>query len=190
LGLGGRPFSGAAPSTRELLGCKLEMRFTFVDRVLDLQPGVKINTIKCLTLAEECLADHFPRFAVMPGVLMLEAMTEAGAWLVRATEDFAHSMVLLKEARNIKYSNFVQPGQTLAITAEIVKHDAQETLLKAEGVVDGKVAVSGRLVLERFNLADRRSDLAATDQYVKRQMKDQLSLLWQPAGESAVVLAK
>jgi 3-hydroxyacyl-[acyl-carrier-protein] dehydratase len=72
------------------------MRFTFVDRVLDLEPGVKITTVKALSLAEEYLADHFPRFPVMPGVLMLEAMTHAGAWLVRVSEDFAHSMVLLK----------------------------------------------------------------------------------------------
>ena len=55
------------------------MHFTFVDRVLQLQPGVSITTVKCLSLAEEYLADHFPRFPVMPGVLMLQAMTEAGA---------------------------------------------------------------------------------------------------------------
>ena len=61
------------------------MRFTFVDRVMELQPGVKITTVKCLSLAEEYLADHFPRFPVMPGVLMLEAMTEAQRWLIRAT---------------------------------------------------------------------------------------------------------
>ncbi len=166
------------------------MRFTFVDRVLDLQPGVKITTVKCLSLAEEYLADHFPRFAVMPGVLMLEAMTEAGAWLIRVTEDFAHSMVVLKEARNIKYADFVQPGQMLTITAEILKHDERHTQFKAQGAVAGQVAVSGRLVLERFNLADARPELAATDQYIKRQMKDQFSLLYQPAPQPADAIAK
>src|ERR1043165_3979656 len=100
-----------------------KMHFTFVDRVLDLQPGVKITTSKCLTLAEEYLGDHFPRFPVMPGVLMLEALTEAGAWLVRATEDFKHTIVTLKEARNVKFAGFVQPGRTLGVTAEIVKFD-------------------------------------------------------------------
>jgi 3-hydroxyacyl-[acyl-carrier-protein] dehydratase len=159
------------------------MRFTFVDRVLELEPGVKITTVKALSLAEEYLADHFPRFPVMPGVLMLEAMTHAGAWLVRVSEDFSHSMVLLKEARNVKYAAFVEPGQLLIVTAEIVKQDARETHLKTQGVLPGKSdkpAVTGRLVLERFNLADERPDLAATDAYIKGQMRQLLSMLYRP----------
>ena len=63
------------------------MHFSFVDRVLELQRGVKITTLKCLSMGEEYLADHFPRFPVMPGVLMLQAMTEASALLVSASED-------------------------------------------------------------------------------------------------------
>src|SRR5271168_1212794 len=107
------------------------MRFTLLDRIIELEPGAKITAVKNLSLAEEYLADHFPGFPVMPGVLMLEAMTQASAWLVRASEDFAHSVVLLKEARNVKYANFVEPGQTLHVTAEIVEQDARETKLKA-----------------------------------------------------------
>src|SRR6478735_8014091 len=120
------------------------MRFTLIDKVVELEPGKRIAAIKNLSLAEEYLADHFPSFPVMPGVLMLEAMTQAGAWLVRASEDFAHSMVVLKEARNVKYSNFVAPGQTLTVTAEITHHDARETKLKAQGTVEGEVQLSAR----------------------------------------------
>jgi 3-hydroxyacyl-[acyl-carrier-protein] dehydratase len=159
------------------------MRFTLVDRVVELQPGAKITTVKGLSLAEEYLADHFPRFPVMPGVLMLEAMTQASAMLVRVTEDFAHSMVVLKEARNVKYADFVQPGQTLTITAEIVKQGERETQLKAQGTVAGKLAVSGRLVLERYNLADQRPDLAVTDALVSRQMRELLANLYTPTAE-------
>ena len=161
------------------------MRFTFVDRILELQPGAKITTVKALTLAEEYLADHFPRFPVMPGVLMLEAMTHAGAWLVRVSEDFAHSMVILKEARNIKYADFVAPGQVLTVTAEIVKQEKNEVQLKVQGMLGGRIAVSGRLTLERFNLADRRPDLAPTDALVKRQMREQLALIYQPTAGPA-----
>ena len=57
------------------------MRFTLVDRILELQAGQEITAVKNLSLAEEYLADHFPLFPVLPGVLMLEAMTQAGAWL-------------------------------------------------------------------------------------------------------------
>jgi 3-hydroxyacyl-[acyl-carrier-protein] dehydratase len=156
------------------------MRFTFVDRILDLQPGVKITTLKCLSLGEEYLADHFPRFPVMPGVLMLESMTEAGAWLVRASEDFAHSIVTLKEARNVLFADFVQPGRVLNVTAELVKLDEREAQVKTHAMVEGRVAVRGRLVLERYNLADKRPNEAATDEYLKRMLRAHLNLIHQP----------
>jgi 3-hydroxyacyl-[acyl-carrier-protein] dehydratase len=156
------------------------MRFTFVDRILDLQPGVKITTLKCLSLGEEYLADHFPRFPVMPGVLMLEAMTEAGAWLVRASEDFAHSIVTLKEARNVLFADFVQPGRVLTVTAELVKLEEREAQVKTHAMVEGRVAVRGRLVLERYNLADKRPAEAATDDYLKRTMRAHLNQIYQP----------
>ena len=71
------------------------MRFTLLDRITELEPGVKITAVKNLTMAEEYLADHFPQFPVMPGVLMLQAMTEAGAWLVRAYESSPRFFALI-----------------------------------------------------------------------------------------------
>ncbi|MBI3837537.1 MAG: beta-hydroxyacyl-ACP dehydratase [Planctomycetia bacterium] len=156
------------------------MRFTFVDRVLEIQPGVKITTLKCLSLGEEYLADHFPRFPVMPGVLMLEAMTEASAWLIRATEDFAHSIVTLKEARNIRFADFVQPGRVLSVTAEILQLDSRDVQVKAQGILDGRTAVSGRFILERYNLADTRPQLAPTDNYLRRGLKARFALIHRP----------
>ena len=64
------------------------MRFSLIDRIVELEPGVRITAVKSLTMAEEYLADHFPHFPVMPGVLMLEALTQAGAWLVRVERGF------------------------------------------------------------------------------------------------------
>src|SRR3954470_20636999 len=97
------------------------MRFTLVDRLLDFEPGKRIRIVKNLTLAEEYLADHFPTFPVMPGVLMLETLVEAGAWLLRVSDDFAHSVVVLREARNVKYGTFMQPGKSLVVTAELAE---------------------------------------------------------------------
>src|ERR1051325_11131668 len=131
----------------------LPMRFVLIDRIVDLQRGKSLVAVKNLSLGEEYLADHFPGFPVMPGVLMLEAMTQAGAWLVRASEDFAHSVVVLKEARNVKYASFVEPGPTLTVQAEVLGQDERETKLKAQGIVGGVTAVSARLVLEKYNLA-------------------------------------
>jgi 3-hydroxyacyl-[acyl-carrier-protein] dehydratase len=160
------------------------MRFSLIDRVESIEPGVKITALKALSMAEEYLADHFPGFPVMPGVLMLEAMTQAGAWLVRASEDFAHSMVVLKEAKGVKYGQFVEPGQTLHVTAEVLSQTDRETVLKARGVVDGRVTVNGRLVLERYDLAETQPDYAATDKIIKGEMRSLFALLYQPNGRA------
>ncbi|MCC7086285.1 MAG: beta-hydroxyacyl-ACP dehydratase [Pirellulales bacterium] len=156
------------------------MRFKLLDRIVDLKPGTSITAVKGLALAEDYLADHFPQFPVMPGVFMLEAMTQAGAWLVRATDDFRQSMVVLREARNVKYADFVKPGQTLTATAEIVGHSDHETKLKVLGAVDGRTNVSARLVLAHYNLADRNPVYASTDAHVVRQMRVQFDVLFRP----------
>src|SRR5215831_2683848 len=147
------------------------MRFCLLDKILELEPAVRVVAVKRLRPDEDYLKDHFPRFPVMPGVLMLEAMYQASAWLVRQSEGFAHSVVVLKEARNIKYADFVTPGKELVVTAEILKQDNTLTTLKAQGVIDGNVAVNGRLVLERFNLADRYPTRAATDPYMTDELR-------------------
>ena len=117
----------------------------------------------------------------MPGVLMLEGLFQASAWLVRESEDFAHSMVIMKEARNTKYAGFVSPGQTLTIKANILKQDETTTTLKATGEVDGNVAVSSKLLLERFNIKDRRPDRQSLDAYSIRKLRQQFALLYNKA---------
>jgi 3-hydroxyacyl-[acyl-carrier-protein] dehydratase len=160
------------------------MRFTLIDRIVELQPGTQITAVKSLTMAEEYLADHFPNFPVMPGVLMLEAMTQASAWLVRLSEDFAHSIVVLKQAANVKYAQFLEPGQTLTVTAEILSQAPGETKVKAQGAVDGRVVVSGRLTLARYNLADSNPDDASTDEGIRQDMREMFNVLYQPGAAS------
>ncbi|MHB8969439.1 MAG: 3-hydroxyacyl-ACP dehydratase FabZ family protein [Pirellulaceae bacterium] len=157
------------------------MRFSLIDRITDLREGESVTAVKVLTLAEEYLADHFPRFPVMPGVMMLESMHQACAWLVRKSENFAHAMVVLREVRNVKFSSFVEPGQVLVVKATIVKQDNETTTLKTEATVDGKTAVSAKLVLERYNLADRYPTRAASDAFATRRMREQFDLLYWPA---------
>jgi 3-hydroxyacyl-[acyl-carrier-protein] dehydratase len=156
------------------------MRFTLVDRVLELEPGKRIRTIKSVSLAEEYLDDHFPRFPVLPGVLMLEALTQTCAWLVRVTDDFAHSIVTLREARNVKYARFVRPGESLVMVAELKKRSDQTATFDVQGTVDDALAVSAKLTLEHYNLADRRPTMAQTDVEVKARLREQLAVRWKP----------
>src|SRR5438876_1509155 len=139
------------------------MRFILVDRILEVQPGRLIRATKSLTLGEEYLADHFPTFPVMPGVLMLQTLVEAGAWLLRISEDFRHSVIVLREAKNVKYGNFMEPGKSLVVTAELIESDGSLATLKGKGEVEGNSTVSARFTLTRYNLRDRDPALEATD---------------------------
>ena len=158
------------------------MRFSQLDQITELVPGKRITAVKRLSAGEQYLEDHFPRFPVMPGVLMLEAMFQAAAWLVQQSEGFAHSMVTLKEARNVKYADFVQPGQTLVVSAEMVKEEPAAVTLKTQGMVDDKVAVNARLIVERFNLADRFPSRGPTDPYLKNEAREQMARLLSAGG--------
>ena len=139
------------------------MRFVLIDRILDVQPGRSLVAVKNLSLAEEYLSDHFPGFPVMPGVLMLEALTQAGAWLIRETEDFASSIILLKQAKTIKYGSFVEPGRQLELRVELVSDDGKDAVFKGMGVIEGQEMVKGRFTLTRRNLRDRDPELHKTD---------------------------
>lgn len=148
------------------------MRFGMLDRITELVPGERIVAERKLTGREDYLADHFPLFPVMPGVLMLEAMYQAAAWLVRATDDFQDSIVRLKEARNVKYSDFVDPGHTLIVSAEIKKRDGLLTNLDAKGIVHNNVAVSARLVLEIVDLDQLAPERAMLEPWARKKMRD------------------
>src|ERR1700731_277008 len=118
------------------------MRFNLVDRILEVEPGRRICIIKHLTLGEEYLADHFPGFPVMPGVLMLQTLVEAGAWLLRLTEDFRHSVIALREVRNVKYGSFMEPGRQMQVSVDLVERDEQRAVFKGKGEAEGQTTVS------------------------------------------------
>lgn len=153
------------------------MRFWLLDKIRSYQPDVELVAWKNVTLTEEYLADHFPEFPVLPGVFMLEAATQAGAWLLRLSEDFAHSVISLKEARNIKYADFVAPGQTLEVTMSMLKKDDRTATFKVEGQIGDRQTLSGRLVLERYNLADRDPQHRDTDQKIIQHFRRMQKLI-------------
>ena len=153
-----------------------KMRFCQIDRITLLEPGVRIEAVRKLRAGEDYLRDHFPRFEVMPGVLMLEALTQAAILLARATEGYKMGLVYLESAKNVKFADFVQPGQTLSISVEIIKRTDSTTLVKATGSKEDSVAVSGRLLLKHQMLSGT-SEPSTTDAHANvfmKQLTDQL----------------
>ncbi len=154
------------------------MRFNLIDRIIGIEAGRSLQAVKLLTLGEEYLADHFPGFPVMPGVLMLQTLVEAGSWLLRLSEDFRHSIVVLRDAKNVKYGTFMEPGKPLMISVEMTESDARQAVFRGKGEVEGISAVSARFVLERYNLCDLDPRMASADRRLIQHYRDLALLLY------------
>ncbi len=153
------------------------MRFILIDRIVALEEGRKLTAVKSVSLAEEYLGDHFPAFPVLPGVLLLQGMVESASWLVRKTEDFAHSMVLLEQARNVKYKSFLAPGSQIEYVVEARVIEENVSSFSGSGVAEGQTIVEGRFSLRHFNLAERNPARAVVDAQVIEAMKSRYKLL-------------
>ena len=153
------------------------MRFHLIDRIVEVRPGQSLQAIKNLTLGEEYLADHFPSFPVMPGVMMLQTLVEAGAWLLRLSEDYRHSVIVLREVKNIKYGTFMEPGRRMNITVDLVERSEGLASFKGKGEMDGQSTVTARLVLASYRLQDRDPALADVDAEIVQKMRQHGRLL-------------
>ena len=125
------------------------MRFRQLDEITELVPGKRIVARRTLRAEEDYLRDHFPHFPVMPGVMMLEAAYQAAMWMIRTGDNFSFPLVTHKEAKGVKFADFLAPGETLEIIAETIKDDGHIATIKASARKGDRTTVTGRLVLER-----------------------------------------
>lgn len=152
------------------------MKYHQLDRIVSLEPGQKIVAERTLRPDEEYLKDHFPRFPVMPGVMMLEALHQAAIWMIRTGDNFRSPLVVLREARNVKFGDFLSPHETLLITVERIKEKDGLITVKANAEKQGRVTVSARLILERSGSNDPTE--IGTDEDVIRRSKKQFRELF------------
>jgi 3-hydroxyacyl-[acyl-carrier-protein] dehydratase len=159
------------------------MRFILIDKIVSLDSGKEIKAVKSVSLAEEYLADHFPTFPVLPGVLLLQGLVESASWLVREAENFAHSMILLEQARNVKYRSFLAPGAQIEYTVQANTIEENLSSFTGFGLSEGQKIVEARFGLRHFNLADdpRRQKasptMAAVDAKIIEDMKNRWKIL-------------
>lgn len=147
------------------------MRYHLIDRILDVNPGKSLQAQKQLTLGEEYLADHFPTFPVMPGVLMLQCLVEAGSWLVRLSQDYNPSILVLREAKNVKYGTFFAPGHRMSVAVEQIAATDGRYSFKGKGEVEGQATVSAQFVLGGYNLRDKNPVWSDRDAALVQSLK-------------------
>jgi len=94
------------------------MRWIWIDKFLEFESGRRAVAVKNVTLAEEHLHDHFPGFPIMPECLMIEAMAQTAGILVGQANDFREKVVLAKISK-VVFHDFVRPGDSLRIEAQI-----------------------------------------------------------------------
>lgn len=153
------------------------MKFSLVDSVVELSRGQRIVAVKAVSLAEEYLADHFPAFPVLPGVLMLQAMVEAATWLVREATDFTPAVILLREAKNVTYKSFVKPGNllTLEVICRRLARDGSD--FEGVGTCQQAEVVKARFGLRHMHPMDNGRVAEACDEARTSELRAKFALL-------------
>jgi beta-hydroxyacyl-[acyl carrier protein] dehydratase FabZ len=119
--------------------------FLLVDRVLELEPGVHVKAYKNVTANENFFQGHFPGQPIMPGVLILEALAQAGGIFVVESLglDAGNKLFLFTGIDEVKFRRQVVPGDQLMLEAKVLRHKLNIWKMHGTATVDGKLAAEG-----------------------------------------------
>jgi 3-hydroxyacyl-[acyl-carrier-protein] dehydratase len=125
--------------------------FLLVDRVLELEPNKRILASKCVSINEPFFQGHFPGHPVMPGVLVLEALAQAGGLLTQLSAEAQamakqEKLFYLVKIDNARFSNMVVPGDVLMLEVKLKRMIRNMAMYECSASVDGKQVASADIL--------------------------------------------
>lgn len=119
--------------------------FLLVDRIVELDPGKRVVGIKNVTINEQFFSGHFPGFPIMPGVLIVEALAQAGGILALQAMGSEGKIAFFAGIENCKFRRPVLPGDTLRLECTVTGHKGSIWKIHGEATVDGVLAAKADL---------------------------------------------
>jgi 3-hydroxyacyl-[acyl-carrier-protein] dehydratase len=141
------------------------VRYFLVDRIDELKHFSYALGTKCISLSEECFDEHFPGHPVYPGSLLIEAMAQLGGALLeislRQELDYCPRCVL--SSVKSKFRDFVRPGDTLALRAEVASRHEESALVRATGTRGAERVCEAELLYVFLRIGDARLETSRND---------------------------
>lgn len=119
------------------------MRYFLIDKVTELVPGTRARGVKCVSLSDPILHDHFPDYPIMPGALIIEGAAQLAGFLLEATvnrEGEPLRRALLMQIKEARFYETAGPGDRMEFDVRI------ESLLEAAGRVQAEVAIGDKRI--------------------------------------------
>ncbi len=116
-----------------------------VDKITELAPGEYAKGIKCVSANEQFFCGHFPEYAVMPGVLIIEALAQTGAVALLSEEQNKGKLAFFGGIKKARFKKQVRPGDVLTLECKLTARKGPLGMGEATAYVDGEVACTAEL---------------------------------------------
>ena len=138
------------------------MRYLMIDRIDELKAFEYAIGTKCISLADDCFEHHFPGQPIYPGALLLESMAQLGGALLELSlrDEVDELPRCVLSSVKAKFRDFVRPGDTLTLRADVVSRHGEDALLRVEASRGDQRVAQGELIYVLIKIDDPALDAA------------------------------